>query len=144
MAVKIVIFVLASLLVATTGSSNAEEQASMESAIAAAPVVAPRRAPAPAPVTTPRRAPTPVPVTTPRRAPTPAPIPYIPPVDITACPRLCGGRCKLHSRPRHCSRVCITCCQRCKCVPPGTYGNKEMCGKCYTDMTTHGGRPKCP
>ncbi|RID43462.1 hypothetical protein BRARA_I00324 [Brassica rapa] len=34
--------------------------------------------------------------------------------------------------------------RRCKCVPPGTYGNREKCGRCYTNMTTHGGRPKCP
>ncbi|KAF3796565.1 Gibberellin-regulated protein 14 [Nymphaea thermarum] len=68
----------------------------------------------------------------------------LPPVDAKACPGLCEGRCRLHSRPNHCKRVCNTCCYRCKCVPPGTYGNREMCGKCYTDMTTHGGRPKCP
>ncbi|XP_061347739.1 gibberellin-regulated protein 3-like [Gastrolobium bilobum] len=60
----------------------------------------------------------------------------------------CGGRCKvrcsLHSRPNVCTRACETCCARCKCVPPGTYGNREMCGSCYTDMMTHGNKPKCP
>ncbi|KAJ0100367.1 hypothetical protein Patl1_22020 [Pistacia atlantica] len=34
--------------------------------------------------------------------------------------------------------------ERCKCVPPGTYGNRELCGKCYTDMTTRNNKPKCP
>lgn len=60
------------------------------------------------------------------------------------CNPLCVGRCKLHSRKQVCLRACMTCCDRCKCVPPGTYGNREKCGKCYTDMTTTGGRPKCP
>lgn len=60
------------------------------------------------------------------------------------CVPLCEKRCSLHSRKRLCVRTCSTCCARCKCVPPGTYGNKEVCGRCYTDMTTHGGKPKCP
>ncbi|XP_022864501.1 gibberellin-regulated protein 11-like [Olea europaea var. sylvestris] len=60
------------------------------------------------------------------------------------CGRLCKVRCSLHSRPNLCSRACGTCCVRCKCVPPGTSGNREMCGTCYTDMTTHGNRTKCP
>lgn len=60
------------------------------------------------------------------------------------CIPLCEQRCKLHSRKRVCMRACTTCCDRCKCVPPGTYGNRERCGKCYTNMTTHGNRIKCP
>ncbi|KAL2546968.1 gibberellin-regulated protein 11-like [Forsythia ovata] len=60
------------------------------------------------------------------------------------CGGLCKERCSLHSRPNLCSRACGTCCVRCKCVPPGTSGNREMCGSCYTDMTTHGNRTKCP
>ncbi|CAN4115612.1 unnamed protein product [Withania somnifera] len=36
------------------------------------------------------------------------------------------------------------CCLRCKCVPPGPYGNREKCGKCYANMTTCAGRRKCP
>ncbi|GMP58085.1 hypothetical protein CsSME_00021887 [Camellia sinensis var. sinensis] len=50
----------------------------------------------------------------------------------------CGGL------PNVCNRACGTCCVRCKCVPPGTSGNREMCGSCYTDMTTHGNKTKCP
>ncbi|XP_031386402.1 gibberellin-regulated protein 9-like [Punica granatum] len=60
------------------------------------------------------------------------------------CGELCKERCSLHSRPNLCTRACGTCCFRCKCVPPGTSGNRELCGKCYTDMTTHGNRTKCP
>ncbi|KAK9935557.1 hypothetical protein M0R45_022656 [Rubus argutus] len=60
------------------------------------------------------------------------------------CDGLCKARCSLHSRPNRCNRACGTCCVRCKCVPPGTAGNREVCGTCYTDMTTHGNRLKCP
>ncbi|ONI30584.1 hypothetical protein PRUPE_1G260200 [Prunus persica] len=60
------------------------------------------------------------------------------------CDELCNSRCRLHSRPNVCTRACGTCCVRCKCVPPGTSGNREACGRCYTDMTTHGNRLKCP
>ncbi|XP_047323473.1 gibberellin-regulated protein 1-like [Impatiens glandulifera] len=62
----------------------------------------------------------------------------------SSCESLCEVRCSLHSRPNLCKRACGTCCYRCKCVPPGTYGNREMCGKCYTDMKTHGNKNKCP
>ncbi|ERM95508.1 hypothetical protein AMTRI_Chr10g3780 [Amborella trichopoda] len=60
------------------------------------------------------------------------------------CPKLCGERCKLHSRPNRCLRACGTCCDRCQCVPPGTSGNKEVCGTCYINMTTHRNESKCP
>ncbi|KAK4263295.1 hypothetical protein QN277_028730 [Acacia crassicarpa] len=60
------------------------------------------------------------------------------------CGVRCSERCKLHSRPKICLRACGTCCERCKCVPPGTYGHREMCGRCYTDMLTHDNKPKCP
>ncbi|GAV63618.1 GASA domain-containing protein [Cephalotus follicularis] len=65
-----------------------------------------------------------------------------PPTKID-CDGACGVRCQLSSRPNLCKRACGTCCQRCDCVPPGTYGNYEMC-PCYANMTTHGGRRKCP
>ncbi|TYJ34894.1 hypothetical protein E1A91_A05G199400v1 [Gossypium mustelinum] len=55
----------------------------------------------------------------------------------------CAERCKLSSRPNLCKRACGTCCSRCNCVPPGTYDNYDVC-PCYRDMTTHGGRHKCP
>ncbi|XP_050237426.1 snakin-2-like [Mercurialis annua] len=60
------------------------------------------------------------------------------------CGGLCNERCSLHSRPNVCKRACRTCCYRCQCVPPGTAGKRELCGKCYTDMKTHGNKTKCP
>ncbi|KAK4350441.1 hypothetical protein RND71_029754 [Anisodus tanguticus] len=71
----------------------------------------------------------------------PAPAPHPSQLD---CGGLCKYRCSLHSRPNVCNRACRTCCVRCKCVPPGTFGNREMCGKCYTEMTTHANKTKCP
>lgn len=59
------------------------------------------------------------------------------------CGELCKVRCA-KARKNVCLRACGTCCFRCKCVPPGTFGNREKCGRCYTDMTTHGNKPKCP
>ncbi|KAF7829573.1 gibberellin-regulated protein 1-like [Senna tora] len=59
------------------------------------------------------------------------------------CKGACGARCRLSSRPRLCQRACGTCCKRCNCVPPGTAGNQQVC-PCYANMTTHGGRRKCP
>eukprot|EP00258_Populus_trichocarpa_P027137 XP_024443156.1 gibberellin-regulated protein 14 isoform X2 [Populus trichocarpa] len=119
----------------------------------------PVKTPPPAPPVNP---PTPVkPPTTPAppvyKPPSPAP-PVNPPTPVkpptgpmpppvrtrSDCTPLCGQRCKLHSRKRLCVRACMTCCDRCKCVPPGTYGNREKCGKCYTDMTTRRNKPKCP
>ncbi|XP_021905263.1 gibberellin-regulated protein 14 [Carica papaya] len=110
------------------------------------PPAPPIKAPSPAP---PVQVPTPAP---PVKPPTPVPpvnpptLPPRPPPVRTRldCFPLCGQRCKLHSRKNLCVRACVTCCSRCKCVPPGTYGNREVCGKCYTDMTTHGNRIKCP
>ncbi|KAI8533773.1 hypothetical protein RHMOL_Rhmol10G0035100 [Rhododendron molle] len=116
-------------------SSNDEESLTEVSGPSHSPV----GAPAPAQAKLPAKAPAPVPsVKPPVLPPPPAKKPQI------ECNPLCVGRCKLHSRKQVCLRTCMTCCDRCKCVPPGTYGNREKCGKCYTDMTTTGGRPKCP
>nr|CAB45241.1 GEG protein [Gerbera hybrid cultivar] len=59
------------------------------------------------------------------------------------CGAACKARCRLSSRPNLCHRACGTCCARCRCVPPGTSGNQKVC-PCYYNMTTHGGRRKCP
>ncbi|XP_055834294.1 snakin-2-like [Solanum dulcamara] len=59
------------------------------------------------------------------------------------CGYACARRCKKSSRKKVCMRACKTCCARCKCVPPGTYGNKQAC-PCYAKLKTHGNRPKCP
>ncbi|RAL47382.1 hypothetical protein DM860_013347 [Cuscuta australis] len=66
-----------------------------------------------------------------------------PPPHQIDCGAACAGRCKLASRQKICMRACKTCCGRCNCVPPGTSGNKDVC-PCYANMTTHGGKPKCP
>ncbi|XP_073036685.1 uncharacterized protein [Primulina eburnea] len=77
--------------------------------------------------------------------PTPAPAPAPAPSPTTIhCDELCKTRCSLNSRPNLCTRACGTCCARCNCVPPGTFGNREMCGTCYTDMITHHNKTKCP
>ncbi|GAB4861431.1 hypothetical protein Ancab_036634 [Ancistrocladus abbreviatus] len=59
------------------------------------------------------------------------------------CNGACAMRCRKASRKNVCSRACKSCCMRCHCVPPGTYGNKNAC-PCYARLKTHGGRPKCP
>ncbi|KAF8010906.1 hypothetical protein BT93_J1518 [Corymbia citriodora subsp. variegata] len=137
MAFKAVLFLLATFLLITTRVSSSDEALKMK---APSPPYAkvPVPAPAPAKVPSPPTKATPPPAKSPTSAPSP-------PVKSKAdCIPLCDQRCKLHSRKRLCMRACMTCCDRCKCVPPGTYGNQEMCGKCYTDMTTHGNRIKCP
>ncbi|OIW03540.1 hypothetical protein TanjilG_30960 [Lupinus angustifolius] len=70
----------------------------------------------------------------------PSPSPLPPAID---CHAACNGRCQLSSRPNLCNRACGSCCERCNCVPSGTYGNYEEC-LCYANITTHGGRHKCP
>lgn len=77
----------------------------------------------------------------PVRAPAP---PTGAPAPLINCKAGCGERCKLHSRPNLCMRACGTCCARCKCVPPGQSGNREVCGSCYTDWKTHNNQTKCP
>lgn len=96
------------------------------------PVVAPVIAPVAAPV----KAPTP-PIVKP-------PVKVLPPVKVSACPGLCDIRCANHSRKNRCTRACKTCCFRCRCVPLGTSGNYEMCGKCYAEMKTKDNKHKCP
>ncbi|XP_050363077.1 gibberellin-regulated protein 11-like isoform X2 [Argentina anserina] len=66
--------------------------------------------------------------------------PLSPTID---CAGACDVRCGLSSRAEECKRACGTCCARCGCVPPGTSGHYEVC-PCYRNMTTHGGRHKCP
>ncbi|KAL3526015.1 hypothetical protein ACH5RR_014387 [Cinchona calisaya] len=92
-----------------------------------------------------KKPPQPSPPPPPVKAPAPPPSPIKPPPRNTKeCFPLCVVRCKFHSRKNVCLRACVTCCDRCKCVPPGQYGNREKCGKCYANMTTHGGMLKCP
>ncbi|CAK9187079.1 unnamed protein product [Ilex paraguariensis] len=59
----------------------------------------------------------------------------------------CGGRCKARCKKAsvidRCLKYCGICCQKCMCVPSGTYGNKHEC-PCYRDMRSSQGKPKCP
>ncbi|KAK1299749.1 hypothetical protein QJS10_CPB13g00467 [Acorus calamus] len=59
----------------------------------------------------------------------------------------CGSKCKVRcskaSVQDRCLKYCGICCAKCKCVPSGTYGNKDQC-PCYRDMLSSKGRPKCP
>ncbi|WCJ20910.1 Gibberellin-regulated family protein [Euphorbia peplus] len=98
--------------------------------------------PGPTPVPVPAPAP-PVVIKPPTASP-PSSAPLPPVRSIKDCEPLCAERCKKHSRKNVCERACMTCCDRCRCVPPGTYGNRERCGTCYTSMTTRGNKPKCP
>ncbi|KAJ9146969.1 hypothetical protein P3X46_029181 [Hevea brasiliensis] len=59
------------------------------------------------------------------------------------CGVACEGRCKMSKRLRLCQRACGSCCAKCKCVPPGTYGNLEFC-PCYANLTTRKQVRKCP
>ncbi|KMT09785.1 hypothetical protein BVRB_6g127650 [Beta vulgaris subsp. vulgaris] len=40
-------------------------------------------------------------------------------------------------------KFCLLCCEKCNCVPSGTYGNKHEC-PCYRDMRNSKGTSKCP
>ncbi|CAK9177145.1 unnamed protein product [Ilex paraguariensis] len=59
------------------------------------------------------------------------------------CSAACSGRCKETKRPNLCKRACESCCGKCNCVPPGTYGNYEAC-PCYYNLKTHNLIRKCP
>nr|ABK22391.1 unknown [Picea sitchensis]ABK22466.1 unknown [Picea sitchensis]ACN39986.1 unknown [Picea sitchensis] len=62
-------------------------------------------------------------------------------------PSECGGRCSYRcsatSHKKPCMFFCQKCCAKCLCVPPGTYGNKQVC-PCYNNWKTQQGGPKCP
>ncbi|CAA2958724.1 gibberellin-regulated 14-like [Olea europaea subsp. europaea] len=152
MASKVALFLLASFLLVSTRVSSQWHEEILHEDVASPSYKTPpppppiKVSPPPPPVKV-LPPPPPIKATTP-----PPPVEVLPPPPPTTpapktkleCSPLCVERCKLHSRKRLCMRACMTCCDRCKCVPPGQYGNKEKCGKCYTDMTTHGGKSKCP
>ncbi|XP_021909361.1 protein GAST1 [Carica papaya] len=88
---------------------------------------------------------------------TPSPTPQPQPINNTSPmygttqgslqPQECGGRCSTRcSKTRFkkpCMFFCQKCCAKCLCVPPGTYGNKQLC-PCYNNWKTKRGGPKCP
>ncbi|KAK7372344.1 hypothetical protein VNO80_05722 [Phaseolus coccineus] len=59
------------------------------------------------------------------------------------CKGRCTYRCSATSHKKPCMFFCQKCCAKCLCVPPGTYGNKQLC-PCYNSWKTKEGGPKCP
>ncbi|KAA8549839.1 hypothetical protein F0562_001523 [Nyssa sinensis] len=59
------------------------------------------------------------------------------------CAPRCTSRCSKTAYKKPCMFYCQKCCAKCLCVPPGTYGNKQVC-PCYNNWKTKRGGPKCP
>ncbi|XP_050208253.1 peamaclein-like [Mercurialis annua] len=59
------------------------------------------------------------------------------------CDLKCGQRCAAAGYEDRCLKYCGICCEQCKCVPSGTYGNKSEC-PCYRDKKNSKGTSKCP
>ncbi|KAK7818991.1 snakin-1 [Quercus suber] len=59
------------------------------------------------------------------------------------CTKKCANRCSKAAVQDRCKKYCGICCEECKCVPSGTYGNKHEC-PCYRDKKNNKGKPKCP
>ncbi|XP_002518090.3 gibberellin-regulated protein 12 [Ricinus communis] len=59
------------------------------------------------------------------------------------CPKACDFRCSATHHRGNCIDLCNKCCEKCLCVPSGTYGHKEEC-PCYNNWKTKEGTPKCP
>ena len=59
------------------------------------------------------------------------------------CGPRCTARCSNTQYKKPCLFFCQKCCAKCLCVPPGTYGNKQVC-PCYNNWKTKRGGPKCP
>ncbi|CAK9186098.1 unnamed protein product [Ilex paraguariensis] len=64
-------------------------------------------------------------------------------VKSSQCPSRCSQRCGRTQYHKPCMFFCQKCCKTCLCVPPGYYGNKEVC-PCYNNWKTKQGGPKCP
>ncbi|XP_040863212.1 gibberellin-regulated protein 13 [Glycine max] len=91
-------------------------------------------------VSCPREAPSPAPSTSPAPAPNGTTEGSLQPQD---CGPRCEERCSKTHHKKPCLFFCNKCCAKCLCVPPGTYGNKEVC-PCYNNWKTKRGGPKCP
>ncbi|KAK2967661.1 hypothetical protein RJ640_030532 [Escallonia rubra] len=61
----------------------------------------------------------------------------------TFCRSKCAKRCSNAGYLKRCLIYCRICCNKCGCVPSGTYGNKSECA-CYRDMLNSKGKSKCP
>ncbi|MQL77784.1 hypothetical protein Taro_010223 [Colocasia esculenta] len=64
-------------------------------------------------------------------------------LTATECPGQCSRRCSRTQYHKPCMFFCQKCCRKCLCVPPGFYGNKQVCS-CYNNWKTKRGGPKCP
>ncbi|KAJ7535900.1 hypothetical protein O6H91_12G050300 [Diphasiastrum complanatum] len=62
---------------------------------------------------------------------------------VSNCPSACNVRCSQASKHKPCMKYCQLCCNKCLCVPPGYYGNKQYC-PCYANLKNARGGPKCP
>ncbi|XP_022761043.1 gibberellin-regulated protein 12-like [Durio zibethinus] len=63
-------------------------------------------------------------------------------LKLQHCPKACDFRCSKTHHRKPCLFFCNYCCQRCLCVPSGTYGNREC--PCYNNIKTKEGKKKCP
>ncbi|KAG6397215.1 hypothetical protein SASPL_143381 [Salvia splendens] len=63
--------------------------------------------------------------------------------ESSFCGEKCGVRCSKAGLKKRCLKYCGICCEECKCVPSGTFGNKSEC-PCYRDKLNSKGNPKCP
>ncbi|CAN8311928.1 unnamed protein product [Cochlearia groenlandica] len=61
----------------------------------------------------------------------------------SSCGEKCNVRCSKAGQHELCIKDCNICCEKCNCVPSGTYGNKDEC-PCYRDIKNSKGGPKCP
>ncbi|KAG6674517.1 hypothetical protein I3842_15G045600 [Carya illinoinensis] len=59
------------------------------------------------------------------------------------CDSKCAARCAKAGVHNRCLKYCGICCEKCQCVPSGTYGNKHEC-PCYRDLKNSKGKSKCP
>ncbi|KZV35119.1 peamaclein [Dorcoceras hygrometricum] len=59
------------------------------------------------------------------------------------CDSKCAVRCSKAHLQKRCLKYCGICCEKCNCVPSGTYGNKDEC-PCYRDLKNSKGGSKCP
>ncbi|KAG2666207.1 hypothetical protein I3843_15G041500 [Carya illinoinensis] len=59
------------------------------------------------------------------------------------CDSKCAARCAKAGVQDRCLKYCGICCEKCQCVPSGTYGNKHEC-PCYRDLKNSKGKSKCP
>lgn len=67
-------------------------------------------------------------------------------ISVSAfCEAKCKVRCAKAGMMDRCLHYCGMCCEECKCVPSGTYGNKDEC-PCYRDKVANNDKtkPKCP